>query len=370
MHISFKRIFFALATSFALFAVLSFAKIILIPIGMALLLSFILFPIIKKLEKWGLNRTFSGFISILLLLIIIAGFVTLFSTQIISLSKDVSDLGEKFMRSFTDVLVFINKNVNFIDDLNREDLIERGKKWIDDSSASITKTIVNSIATLLGGLLSTIIFTFLFLIYRVGLTRAFTRFSSEEKSEKTFHMLKKVQEVGQGYLSGMFFLIIIMGTSHSIALWIIGIESPFLFGFFVGFLVIVPYVGTIAGALIPILFAIMTSNSLLTPLIVVIYFQFIQMVESNFLSPKIVGSSMRVNALVAIISLIVGGAVWGVAGMILFMPFVAMLKVVCDHIVELKPVGLLISSDISEDGNRSNKIGAGFINKIKGWFKE
>ncbi|GAA5027744.1 hypothetical protein GCM10011506_16050 [Marivirga lumbricoides] len=272
------------------------------------------------------------------------------------------------MDSFSDVLVFINKNINFIDELTREEVITRGKEWMNESSASIMKTVVNSIAAIIGGLISTIIFTLLFLIYRVGLTKGFVKFSARDKREQTLGMLKRVQKVGQGYLSGMFTLILIMGTSHSIALWIIGIDSPFLFGYFVGSLVIIPYVGTVAGAVIPILYAFMTSDNLLTPLLVIAYFQAIQMTESNFLSPKIVGNSMHVNALAAIISLIIGAAVWGVAGMILFMPFVAMLKVVCDEFTQLKPVGLLISSDVAGGrGNSSDKI-ARFKSKFRGWF--
>ncbi|MBK6266314.1 AI-2E family transporter [Marivirga sp. S37H4] len=364
MHISFRRIFFVLATSFAIFAALGFAKIVLIPIGMALLVSFILLPVCKELERWGLNRTLAGFLAVFMLLIILSGAITLFSSQIINLSKEVSNLGQKFMSSFTDVLVFINNNINFVDDLNRDDLIERAKEWMNEYGAAI----VNSVATIIGGLISTLIFAFLFLIYRVGLTKAFMRFSAKDKRGRTFDMLKKVQKVGQGYLSGMFILILIMGTSHSIALLIIGIESPFLFGYFVGFLVIIPYVGTVAGAMIPILYTFMTTDSLLTPLIVVIYFWFIQTVESNFLSPKIVGSSMHVNALAAIISLIVGGAVWGVAGMILFMPFVAMLKVVCDEFEELKPIGLLISSDVSGAGDGSAGRTSLLKRKVKEWF--
>lgn len=368
MHLSFRRLFFVLATSFALFAALGFAKIVLIPIGMALLVSFILLPVCKLLEKWGLGRTFAAFLAVILFILVLSGVIFLFSTQIISLSKEVSDLGQKFMSSFSDILVFFNDNINFIDELKQDEVIAKGKQWLDDSSASLMKTIVNSIAAIVGGLISTIIFSLLFLIYRVGLTKGFVRFSSEDKREHTFNMLKKVQKVGQGYLSGMFTLILIMGTAHSIALWIIGIDSPFLFGYFVGFLVIIPYVGTVAGAIIPIFYAFMTSDSLLTPLIVVIYFQAIQMTESNFLSPKIVGNSMHVNALAAIISLIIGAAVWGVAGMILFMPFVAMLKVVCDSIEQLKPIGLLISSDVAGgEGSSSDKI-ARFKSKFQGWF--
>src|SRR5690606_14260515 len=109
--------------------------------------------------------------------------------------------------------------------------------------------------------------------------------------------------------------------ANSAGLWIIGIDNPFLFGFLAAILAIVPYIGTLVGASIPVLYAFMTADSLWVPVSVIILFYVIQLVESNFLSPKIVGSSLNLNALGAILSLLIGAAVWGIAGMILFLPF-------------------------------------------------
>ncbi len=80
---------------------------------------------------------------------------------------------------------------------------------------------------------------------------------------------------------------------------------------------------------------------------VMVMFWGIQIIESNFLNPKIIGNNLNVNPLVAILSLLVGAAMWGVAGMILFLPFVAILKVICEAFEQLKPIALLISNDIS-----------------------
>jgi predicted PurR-regulated permease PerM len=345
-----------------------FAKSVLIPLSMALLSSFILFPVVKKLEGWGLNKLLSAFISLLMVFVIIGGGITLFSAEIMSLSDKLNDFTGKIMNTLSDAVVFINDNVNFIDDLNREELVEKGKEWIKESSGSLVQNTFNSTAAFLTGLITTVIFTFLFLIYREGLTKAFVAFGDDENKGKIFRMLKNIQSVGKKYLSGMFLLILILGFANSIGLWIIGIDSPFLFGFLAGILSIVPFIGTTIGATIPVLYAFMSSDSLWVPVAVIVLFSAIQTIESNFLNPKIVGSSLNVNALVAILSLLIGASVWGIAGMVLFLPFAAMLKVICEEFDQLKPIAMLISNDISGDNNEEPKTSK-WIEKIKGWFK-
>ncbi|MEQ8476921.1 AI-2E family transporter [Fulvivirga sp.] len=368
MKLSFQKLFFILAFMFGLIAVMVFAKSILIPLSMALLISFILLPVVKKLESWGLNKLLAAFLSLLISFLIIIGGITLFSAEIVSLSDQLNDFTGKIMNTLSDAIVFINGNINFIEDLNREELVEQGKEWVKASSGSLIQNTFSSTASFFTGLVTTIIFTFLLLIYREGLTKAFVAFGDNQNKLTIFRMLKNIQSVGKKYLSGMFLLIIILGFANSIGLWIIGIDSPFLFGFLAAILSIVPFIGTTIGATIPVLYAFMSSDSLWVPVAVMILFWVIQTIESNFLNPKIVGSSLNVNALVAILSLLIGASVWGVAGMVLFLPFAAMLKVICEEFDQLKPIAMLIGNDISGDDNEKHKTSK-WTEKMKGWLK-
>jgi predicted PurR-regulated permease PerM len=368
MNLSFSKLFFVLAFVFGLFAVLVIARSVLIPLSLALLISFILFPVVKKLEAWGINRLFAAFLSLLMMFLILGGFLTLFSTQVMNFSDQVSDFTEKIMDTLSELIVYINGNVNFIDDLNRQELIEEGKSWLQESSGTLLQSTFSTTSTLFTGVFTTVIFTFLILIYRIGLTKAFVSFGEEENQDRILRMLQKIQQVGKQYLSGMFILILILGFANSIGLLLIGIDNPFLFGFLAAFLSIVPFVGTTIGAVIPVLYAFMTSDTIWVPVAVIIWFWAIQVIESNFLNPKIVGSSLNVNALVAILSLLVGAAVWGVAGMILFLPFAAILKVICEEFDQLKPIAMLISNDISGDEKKEAKTSK-WAEKVKGWFR-
>jgi len=365
MHLHLQKTFYAIAIIFALFAFLIFAKTILIPLGLALLISFILFPVAKKFESWGMNEIIAASLSMLSLTIIFAGLIFFFSTQIMQLTDEFTAFRGKIMELLTDVILFINKNVSFAQDLNREDLLSQMQEWLKNSSGTLVGKTFNNTTTFLTQLLATVVYTFLILIYRNGLTKAIVRFYPEEKRGQTRKMLKRVQEVGQKYLSGMLILIVILGIANSIGLWIIGIDSPFLFGFMAAVLSIIPYVGTTIGASIPVLYAFMSHDSLWVPFSVAILFWSIQVIESNFLNPKIVGSSIQVNALAAILSLIIGASVWGIAGMILFLPFAAMLKVVCDQYEELQPIAMLIGSENYSSESTGNRPIVKWVKKLK-----
>ena len=370
MNLSFQKLFYALASVFGLFAILVLARSILIPLAFALFMSFILFPLTKKFESWKMNKILAAFLSIFAVLIIVGGGIYLFSTQLIALSKELANFQDRIISAFADITVYLNKNVNIISNLEKNELFNKIKDMVKESSGSLAGKTFTTTATFLAGLLGTIIFTFLILIYRHGLTEALMGFSPEEKRERVLKMFKSIQQVGQKYLSGMILLIIIVGLANSIGLWIIGIDNPFLFGFLGAVLSIVPYVGTAFGAIIPILYAFVSYDSLWPALAVAVLFYVVQLISDNFLSPKIVGGSLHINALAAILSLIIGALVWGIAGMILFLPFSAMLKVFCEEFEELKPIALIIGNhDYKEKANGVKFIKRRFT-KVKGWVSK
>lgn len=352
--------FFAIATGFALFAILVLAKPILIPICFAMVMSFILLPMARRIEIWGVNRMFAVMFTLISVILVLAGVIYLFSTQIVIITREFSDFQEKILRIFAEATLVVNNHLGFLPHLEKGELFEQLKNWLNKSSGSLAQQTFSGTASFLTGLLATIVFTFLILIYRTGFKQAIIQAYSTQNREKASRMLHSVQQVGQKYLVGVISIIVILGLINSIGLWIIGIDNPFFFGFLAALLSIIPYVGTTVGAAIPVLYAFMTYDSLWMPLGVTIMFWAVQVVESNFLSPKIVGGSLNVNALAAIISIIVGAAVWGIAGMILFLPLTAMVKVVSEEYEELKPIALLIG----EQNVKEKSIDIEILNKL------
>jgi predicted PurR-regulated permease PerM len=351
MNLSFPKLFYVIATTFALFAIMVLAKSILIPLSTALLISFILFPLAKKFEAWNISKILAAFLSIFSVILIIAGVLYFFSTQLINMSKEFNDFRDKIISVFADVTVFINNNVSFVEDLERDELLDKMKEWLSNSTGFLLQKTVSNTATFFAGLLATVVFIFLFLIYRDGLTHGFLAFSPKDKRDRVLKMFKSIQQVGQKYLFGMFFLTIIIGLANSFGLLIIGIDNPFLFGFLGATLAIIPYIGAVMGALIPAIYALVSYDSLWMPVAVAILFYSVQLVTDNFLAPKIVGSSLKINALTVILSLFIGASVWGIAGMILFLPFAAIVKVVCKEFDQLKPVALIMGEHNKKESN-------------------
>lgn len=370
MNLSFQKIFYVIATVIGLFAILILAKSVLIPLSFAFLIAFILYPVARKLESWGTNEIVSAFLSILALFLIIGGGVFLFSNQIIMLSENLTDFKAEILSVLADATLFINKNIEFLKPLEKGELLDRIKTWINNSAGTLISQTFSSTANIIFGMITSVIFTFLILIYRKGLVRALVSFYPDEHKEKAFKMFQSVQKVGQQYLFGMMIIVLILGFLNSTGLWIIGIDNPFLFGFLAAILALIPYAGTFLGASVPVLYSLISYDSIWMPISIVLFFWFVQFIEGNFLTPKIVGGNLKMNALSSILSIIIGASVWGIAGMILFLPFAAMLKVVCQEYDALKPISLLIGEqNYKEKEEKSKSIDKGFA-KIKTWFSK
>lgn len=368
MHLSFQKLFYVTAFVIGLFAILILAKSVLIPIAFAFLVAFILFPVARKIESWGSNEIVSALLSIVGLFLIIGGAIFLFSNQIIDLSENLTDFKAKILNVFTDATLFINKNFGFLPDLERGELLEKLKNWFSESAGTLLSQTFSSTANIIFGMLTSVIFTFLILIYRNGIVRALVSFYPQEHRQKALRMFKSVQQVGQQYLFGMLVIVLILGLVNSIGLLIIGIDNPFLFGFLAAVLALIPYAGTFLGAAIPVLYSFLSHDSIWMPITIIIFFWLVQIIESNLLTPKIVGGNLKLNALTSILSIIIGASVWGIAGMVLFLPFAAMLKTVCNEYEELKPFALLIGEQNYKKEENDDKFIDKWVKKIKTWF--
>lgn len=352
MNISFQKTFYIFACSAALVIFLYFGKPILVPISVAILFSFILYPIAFKIESWGIGRLWSAFLSIFAVVIVTLGLLYLFSTQIIKITSDLSEFGDRLKMIFNQTISFINNKVPLIPDIKENDLMDKSQELVKKSGAGFLKNALSNTASLFSGLVLVLVYTFLLLIYRSGIKKVLIAMGQEKSKKKISDLIMEVQKVGQGYLVGMSIMIIILGTADSLALLAFNIDHAILFGFMASLLTIIPYVGTTLGATIPVLYALMSSDSIWVPVGIAGTFWVIQIIESNFLSPKIVGGNLNVNALVAIISLIIGGYIWGIAGMALFLPFAAIFRVFCSYFDELKPLSMLLGNDLYDLGSR------------------
>ena len=132
----------------------------------------------------------------------------------------------------------------------------------------------------------------------------------------------------KGYIFGMFLDIIIIGFANTLALYFTGISYPIILGFGIAVLCIIPYLGMIVGSAIALLVALLTTQTVWQPVTAVSILWVIHMIDSNIVAPYVIGSRVNINPLVAIFILFLFGELWGLSGLFLAFPLVAILKVI------------------------------------------
>jgi predicted PurR-regulated permease PerM len=152
----------------------------------------------------------------------------------------------------------------------------------------------------------------------------------------------KISKITQHYLSGLLIDIAILSVLNSTGFLLLGLDYAILLGVLAAVLNIIPYIGVMVGSLFPVAIALLTKDSVMVAAGALAVCVVVQFVDNNFITPKVVGSSVNLNPLATLLILIAGGLVWGVAGMMLFIPLLGMLKVVFDNVEKLKPYGYLI----------------------------
>lgn len=326
-------------------SILYLAKTILIPLAFAAFLAMLLYPLCKFLER-KLPKLISIIISFLIVFLILSGIFYFLGSQVFNLFENIKDFSENIENIFNKIKHWLDTST-FAEQFELNFAPSQAGNIIENSGI-IQKTLISS-TTFFAFLCLTIVYTFLFLLYRTSIKNFILYHYHGSAKEKVHEIIFKIQKVAQQYFFGITIIVIILGTLNGLGLLMIGLDYPFLFGFFAALLAIIPYIGTFIGGLLPVLYALINYDSLITPLFVLLWYLFVQAIEGNILTPKIVGSQVSLNPLIALIALIAGGVLWGVAGMILFIPFISILKVIFDNISALKPYGVLLSSDFGQD---------------------
>jgi len=235
--------------------------------------------------------------------------------------------------------------------VNEEKQLNYIKNALNNSSSQIftfLKNTVYSFSESLFYLLIVPVFSALILFYRQLLVQALYHIFPLDKKEMILEIITETIHEYYKFIKGMLLVYVIVGLLNSIGLAIIGIPYPFLFGFTASILTFIPYVGIMVSSLLPITVAWITFNSIWYPIGVIAVFSLVQVLEAYVIFPYAVGSRLKINTLAILIMVIVGGILWGAVGMILFIPFISILKLIADRTESLKSLSLLLSDGKSK----------------------
>ena len=169
---------------------------------------------------------------------------------------------------------------------------------------------------------------------------------AEENTKEVALVLTQTKQAIQSFMSGLLLEALIVAALNTIALLILGVKYAVLIGVLGALLNMLPYIGGIIAIALPVLIATITKDGYNTQLWVIVSYTIIQFIDNNILMPYIVSSKVKINALVSVVIILLGGALWGVAGMFLSIPFIGLLKIVFDRIPELKPWGKVLGTEI------------------------
>jgi predicted PurR-regulated permease PerM len=329
----------AILTFYALIA----AKGLLIPLSLAMVFALLLYPLSKRMEWLLIPRSLAAGLCIILLLTSLFAIGFMLGIQLDSIRQELPGISERIDEKLGVIQAYLERTFG----IDRQDqstyIRETVANFFQDNEA-IFKTTFKLTAGLLNYLVVVPIGLFFMLYYRSFFKEFMFRLTPRQQHDRMERVLEQIQRVMQEYILGLFTVIFIVAVLNTVGLYIVGIRYAIFFGLLGALLTVIPYIGIFIGSLLPILYALFTTDSLAYPLGVAFVFWFVQVLEGNFITPNVVGNRVQLNPFAAILSLLVGGAVWGPAGMILFIPFLAMLKVLFDAIEPLQPWGFLLGN--------------------------
>ena len=324
--------------------VLYFGKTLFIPLSFSLLISFILYPICKWLEKKGINKMGSILMAISTIFILLGAIIYLLFTQIAGFLEEWHLFKDKFSESFTQLYIFLEERYG----INTDKFSKLPENLLNGSGSQIFGFLMNtaySISMSVFFLIIIPVFSALILYYREIFTSVLYKLFPADKKESIHEILIETIHSYYSFVKGMLLVYLIVGILNSIGLAIIGIPHPFMFGFIASILTFIPYAGIIISSLLPIAVSWVTYDSLLYPLGIILVFAFVQLLEANIIFPFAVGNRLKINPLIIIIMIVAGGILWGAAGMILFIPFISIVKLIADRTESLKTLSLLLGSE-------------------------
>lgn len=325
----------------ALITILYVARSIIVPIVFAVIIAILLHPLVKFFIRIKIKRVWAILITIFLTFLVIVAFGTLIISHVSRFSETMPVLVDKITgmldQTIADASVYFDINPIKIHEWITKTKID----LISTSSAAIGQTLV-----ILGNGLVILfllpVYIFLILFYQPILIEFIHRAFSAGNQGQVREIVTQIKNVIQRYLIGLVIEAGIMATLNTTALLLLGIPYAILLGIISALVNVIPYIGGLIGVALPVIVALATKSSAWYAIYVLIIFYIIQIIDNNYIVPKVVASKVKINALFSIIVVFVGNALWGVPGMFLSIPLLAIVKLIFDHIEPLKPWGFLL----------------------------
>ena len=343
---TFKMPFYAKATLIfigliALFSVLYIGQNIIVPLIYAIVIAIALSPMVDFFVAKKVGRITAIAISLTIVFLTTITFFALLSTQMSVFAESFPKLLDKFYEILNNTISWCSGNLG-ISSQKINAYISTTKEEIMNGSRSVIGSTISTIGNALVVIFLIPVYVFMLLFYRPLLLDFIRRIFGVENQTEVNSVLSSTKTIIQKYLGALVIEAAIIATLNSVGLLIIGIDYAIVLGVIGAILNVIPYVGGIVAVALPMMIALVTKSSSTYPLLVLALYIVIQFIDNHYVIPKVVASKVKINALISIIVILLGNALWGLPGMFLSIPLTAILKVICDHIEDLKAISELL----------------------------
>lgn len=334
--------------------ILYFGKDVFVPLSLGVLVSFVVYPMSRWMEARGVPRMVSILICVSAMMVILIGLITLMVSQVLSFLQELPVIREKISRSLGEMSHHLTQSYGISTEQQSDWLSEIANRSAS-SLLSFARSAVATSATSLVLLILVPVYAVLILYYRHQWLKVLYRFFPDQEKNEIRELLSLSIVTYYNFIKGMAVVYLIVGTLNSVGLLLLGIPHAILFGFTASILTFIPYIGILVGSLLPITMAWITYDSIWGPLGVVGVFAFVQYLEANLIFPWAVSRRLQLNTLVTLVTVFAGGIIWGMAGLILFVPFLGILKLIADHSPRLTTLSMILGTDKSLSKKKSHE---------------
>lgn len=326
---------------------------IIMPVCFAIVLAMLLLPVVNWLMRRGIPGVPSIILAILGAALFTGGILYFLSSQVAGFMNDLPAIKEKLTHHISSLQTWINDQLN-ISIKEQASAVESAKQNIQESPAGMG-TALMGVASVMVMLILLPIYTFLILFYRKLIHKFLLDVFADHHKAHVEEVLTESKTIVQGYMVGLLLEMAIVTILNTAGFLIIGIEYAVFLGLLAAILNLIPYIGMLIASVICMAVTLTTSDNVSDVLWVGVILIAVQFIDNNFIMPYVVSSKVRINALVTIIGVLVGGALAGLSGMFLSIPGIAVLKAIFERVEGLKPWGELLGDDQKKNTKRTRK---------------
>ncbi|MBL7826039.1 MAG: AI-2E family transporter [Saprospiraceae bacterium] len=324
------------------FFILYQARLLLIPLGFGLVISLILYPICQRIER-KVGRAMSIFVGEVILFAFGFILIQILITSISFLQQEFTNSREKIFHQAEGLVQTLGNNFS-IDAAQQKTLLEQLYDNILKQLFPFLKETIFLSAGTFTMMMIIPVFVGLILLYRELLVKFVLEIVPKNQAEGFKATFRQIADTYFRFAKGMALVYLSVATLNSLGFLAIGLPNAVYLGVLASILTFFPYLGIFIGGMAAIIVAWTTFDSAWYPIGVALILGFVQYLEANVIFPVLVGKQLSINPLATLMAILLGGIIWGGAGMILFVPFVGILKLLADHIDGLKPLATLLGS--------------------------